>query len=66
MDSLDQNSLDLPLTDVVQKASAVEFQLRLVNGGFKGTLNKEATQIAGEWSQGSSSLPLTLKKSPSK
>ena len=66
LDSLDQNSTDLPLTDVVQNGSAVEFQLKLVNGGFKGTLNKEATQLAGEWTQGGSSLPLTLKKSPSK
>ena len=66
LDSLDQNSTDLPLTDVVQNGSAVEFQLRLVNGGYKGTLNKEATQLSGEWTQGGSSLPLTLKKSASK
>jgi hypothetical protein len=66
LDSPDQNSADLPLSDVVQKGSAVEFQLRLVNGGFKGALNKEATQIAGEWSQGGNSLPLVLKKSTAK
>jgi hypothetical protein len=66
LDSPDQNSMDLPLTDIVQNGTAVAFQLRLVNGGFKGTLNKEATQLAGEWTQGGNSLPLTLKKSPSK
>ncbi len=66
LDSPDQNSMDLPLTDVVQKGPAVEFQLRLVNGGFKGTLNKEATQLAGEWTQGGNSLPLTLKKAAAK
>ncbi len=66
MDSLDQNSMDLPLTDIVQKGSAVEFQLRLVNGAYKGTLNKDATQLEGEWSQGGASLPLILKKAPSK
>lgn len=66
MDSLDQNSNDLPLTDIVQKGSAVEFQLRLVNGAYKGALNKEATQMVGEWSQGGASLPLILKKSTSK
>jgi hypothetical protein len=63
LDSPDQNSMGLPLTDVVQKGSAIEFQLRLVNGGYKGTLNKETTQLAGEWNQGGNSLPLTLKKS---
>jgi hypothetical protein len=54
------------LTEIGQKGLAVEFQLRLVNGGFKGTLNKEATQLAGEWTQSGNSLPLTLKKSAAK
>lgn len=66
LDSPDQSSMDLPLTDIVQKGPAVEFQLRLVNGGFKGTLNKEGTQLGGEWTQGGNSLPLTLKKSAAK
>jgi hypothetical protein len=66
MDSLDQNAMDLPLNDIVQKGSAVEFQLSLVNGAYKGTLNKDATLLEGEWSQGGASLPLTLKKSLAK
>ncbi|MBI3210906.1 MAG: hypothetical protein HYZ37_18635 [Candidatus Solibacter usitatus] len=64
LDSPDQNAKELPLTDVSQKGSAVEFQLRIANGSFKGTLNKEATQLVGEWSQGGGSVALTLKKSP--
>jgi hypothetical protein len=66
LDSLDQNAMDLPLTDVVQKGSAVEFLLSLVNGAYKGTLNKDATQMEGEWSQGGVSLPLILKKAAAK
>ena len=66
IDSPDQNSMDLPLSDVSQKDSAVEFQLRLVGGSFKGTLNKEGTQLAGEWSQSGNNLALTLKKSAAK
>ena len=66
LDSPDQNASDLPLTDVVQQGSALEFQLRLAGGGFKGALNKEATQIVGEWSQGGGSTPLVLKKSQPK
>jgi hypothetical protein len=66
MDSLDQNATDLPLTDIVQNGTSVEFQLKLVNGSYKGTLNKEGTQLTGEWTQGGSSLPLALKKSPAK
>jgi hypothetical protein len=66
LDSPDQNAMDLPLTDVVQKGSAVEFLLRLVNGAYKGTLNKDATQMEGEWTQGGASLPLILKKAAAK
>jgi hypothetical protein len=66
LDSLDQNSMDLPLTDVIQKGSAVEFQLKFVSAAYKGTLNKEASEITGEWNQGGTGMPLTLKKSPSK
>jgi hypothetical protein len=66
LDSLDQGAADLPLTDVVQKESAVEFQLRLANGAYKGTLNKEATQITGDWTQGGGTMPLVLKKSTPK
>lgn len=66
MDSLDQGATDLPLTDVLQKDAAVEFQLRMANGAYKGTMNKEATQITGDWTQGGGSTPLLLKKSTPK
>ena len=59
--SLDQGSSDLPLTDIVQNGSAVEFQLRLVNGGYKGTLNKEGTQMAGDWTQAAAPSLSSLK-----
>jgi hypothetical protein len=62
LDSLDQNSSDLPLTDIVQSGASVEFQLRLVNGSYKGIMNKEGTQISGDWSQSGGVLPLILKK----
>jgi hypothetical protein len=60
VDSPDQGAMGLPLSEVVEKGSAVEFQLRIAGGGFKGTL-KEG-QLVGDWSQGGGSLPLTLKK----
>jgi hypothetical protein len=62
MDSPDQNAAGLPLSDVSQKGTAVEFQLRLVGGSFKGNLNKEGTELAGDWSQGGGTVPLTMKK----
>ena len=62
MDSPDQGAKDLPLSAVVQKDLDVEFKLQIANAGFKGKLNKEGTELAGDWSQGGGSLPLKLKK----
>jgi hypothetical protein len=38
----------------------VEFQVLAVGGTYKGTLNKEGTEIAGEWTQRLAAAPLTL------
>jgi len=34
----------------------------MIGGGFEGTLNKDASAVAGTWSQGGGSLPLTLQR----
>ncbi len=65
-DSPDQGAMGLLLTDVVQKGSSVEFQLRMAKGAYKGELNKEATQITGQWIQGPAPVPLNFKKAPVK
>lgn len=62
MDSIEQGAKDLKLNDVVQKELSVEFKLRLTNGAYKGALNKEGTELTGEWSQGGGTLPLKFKK----
>jgi uncharacterized protein YciI len=66
LDSPDQKIGDLPLTEVAQKDSRVEFQLRQVNGSYRGVLNKEGNQLVGEWTQSGNSAPLTLKKAVAK
>ncbi len=66
LDSPDQNSAGMPMSDVVQKESAIEMKLKMAGGGYKGRLNKEGTEIAGEWSQGGELLPLVLKKGSAK
>ena len=63
IDSPDQNAMGLPLSGIVQKANTIEMQFKLAGGGYKGTLNAEGTELAGEWSQGGATLPLKLKKS---
>jgi len=62
MDSPSQGAKDLPLSGIVQTADAFQFELPMAGGSYKGTLNKEGTQVTGNWTQGGGSLPLTLKK----
>ena len=62
MDSPDQGAKDMKLNDVVEKDLAVEFKLKIAGGSYKGTLNKEGTEMTGEWSQGGGTVPLKLKK----
>ena len=62
LDSPDQNALGMAMSDVAQKDLSIEMKLKMVGGGYKGSLNAEGTELAGEWSQGGTSLPLKLKK----
>jgi hypothetical protein len=59
IDSPGQDAIGLPLKAVAQKGAILEFAVG-VGGSYKGTLNKEGTQIAGEWTQSQGAAPLTL------
>jgi hypothetical protein len=59
IDSPGQDAIGLPLKAVAQKGAILEFAVG-VGGSYKGTLNKEGTQIAGEWTQRQGAAPLTL------
>ena len=50
----------VPLKGVVQKGAVVEFAVLAAGGSYKGTLNKEGTEITGEWTQRTGSGPFTL------
>jgi hypothetical protein len=53
---------DLPLNDVKQTGPKVEFGLRIAHGRFEGTLNKEGTELAGQFTHEETTMPLTLRK----
>jgi hypothetical protein len=59
IDSPGQDAIGLPLKAVAQKGAILEFAVG-VGGSYKGTLNKEGTQIAGEWTQRQGEAPFTL------
>ena len=60
IESSTQGVQGFPLKDVAQKGAVVEFAVQAVGGSYKGTLNKEGTEIAGEWTQRQAAAPLTL------
>jgi hypothetical protein len=47
---------------MTQKASSVTIDVASVGASFVGALNAEGTELAGTWTQGPSSLPLTLRR----
>jgi hypothetical protein len=60
IESPTQGVQGVPLKGVVEKGAVVEFQVLAAGGSYKGTLNKEGTEIAGEWTQRQAAAPLTL------
>jgi hypothetical protein len=60
IESPSQGVQGVPLKGIAQKGAVVEFEVLAVGGRYKGTLNKEGTEIVGEWTQRSVAAPLTL------
>ena len=61
LDSLDQGANGIPVTSISLKESKLTFTVEPVNGSYEGTVNADATEISGTWTQGQS-LPLDFKK----
>ena len=60
--SVDQGNAEFPVTDIEGKEGKLSLKAKAVGGSYQGQLNKEGTEISGEWSQGGNTLPLTFKK----
>jgi len=56
------NAVGLPLNNVKQTGQKLEFGLKISGGAFQGSLNKEATELAGQLTHEATSFPLTLRK----
>jgi pimeloyl-ACP methyl ester carboxylesterase len=62
LDSIDQGARDLPVDVISLKDAAVHFEMKRLQAVFDGAINKEGTEIAGQFKQGGGALPLTLKR----
>ncbi|MEJ7604765.1 MAG: hypothetical protein WKF37_00480 [Bryobacteraceae bacterium] len=61
MISVDQGGAEL-LNSIRQDGSKLDFGLKIVGGGFAGTLAEDKTELKGTWSQNGASAPLNLKR----
>jgi hypothetical protein len=61
-DSPDQGATDLPVDTISLKDGVARFEMKRLLASYEGTLNKEASEIVGEFKQAGSSVPLTLKR----
>ncbi len=65
--SPDQGAKDLPVDSIGLSNGVLTFSAKTAGASFKGTLGKNASDIAGEWLQAGRPLPLTLTRTdPSK
>ena len=60
--NLDSGAMPVPLNDVKQTGSKVEFGVRIAHGAFQGTLNPEGTELPGQFTHDANSMSLTLRK----
>jgi hypothetical protein len=63
LDSVDQSVYAIPVTSVMLKDSKFSLVVDAVHGTYEGTVNKDASEIDGTWSQGQP-LQLDFKRVP--
>jgi len=63
LDSIDQGARGIPVSSILLKGTAFSMTVDAVHGTYEGTVNKDATEIDGTWSQGQS-LTLNFKRAP--
>jgi len=63
LDGVAKNATQLVLGGIKQTGDAVEFRVHIFGAAFKGTLNKERTELSGEFVvPGQSPIAMTFKK----
>lgn len=62
MDSPDQSVTGIPISLITFKESSLHLEIAKYGASFDGTMNKDSSEIAGNWNQGGAVLPLTFKR----
>ncbi|MDX2031657.1 MAG: alpha/beta fold hydrolase [Blastocatellia bacterium] len=61
-DSPDQGAVGMPVDAISRTDAAIHFEMKRLQVVYDGTLNREGTEIAGNFKQAGTALPLTLKR----
>jgi hypothetical protein len=62
MDSPDQGANGIAISSITFEGAVLHFEITRFGAAFSGTMNKDLSEIAGDWKQGSASFPLTFKR----
>ena len=62
MDSIDESARDIPVNTITLSNRTVQFQLASLRARYEGALNARATEMAGEWRNGRTKVPVTFKR----
>ncbi|HEV2912750.1 MAG TPA: alpha/beta fold hydrolase [Pyrinomonadaceae bacterium] len=62
LDSPDQMAMNMRVDTIVLTGSTLRAELNDLGAVYEGQVNSERTEIAGQWKQGPSALPLTFKR----
>ena len=54
--------LEIPVSAITQAGSSVTLEIKSISGSYTGSVNGAGTELAGTFSQGAGSVPLTFRK----
>lgn len=62
VDSPDQGATGIAISSISFKQPDLHFEIQTIASSYDGKMNKDNSEIAGEWKQGGGSLALTFKR----
>jgi len=62
MDSPDQGATGIAISSITYKEPALHFEIEKLGASYDGTMNKDNSEITGNWKQGPATLTLNLKR----